>query len=287
MPLPGSTPPHGQEYWPWETSTGRGTGTGLQAVSEEEVPGRSSFRLALAIAAGVLLLLAVVVAFNLGRGKNVLGQEPDADPGSSQATERATDSPAKALTGLKADDFDPQAQPAEENPEAAPLAVDGDLETAWTTSSYDDQLGPPPGLKTGVGLVIDLGDTRSVTQVDLALDGKPTGISLYLTDDPPNGVAGLTPVATETAADEKIAIELDRPTQGRYLIVWLTSLPASGEKFRGSVAEVVVRGCLRTTGPTSGPTPSCWPRTSAATTTRSASSSPGTEIGSGRSRCAR
>ncbi len=240
---PGSTPPHGPEYWPWETSTGRGTGTGLQAVGEEEeVPGRSSFRLALGIAAGVLLLLAVVVAFNLGRGKTLLGQEPDNDGGTTTPS-RSTISPsAAALTGLVAADFDPQGQPPEENPADARLAVDGDLGTAWSTSSYNDQLGPPPGLKTGVGLVIDLGENRRVTEVDLALGGSPTDVSLYLTDDPPNGVVGLTPIASETAGDDQVAIPVSRPAQGRYLIVWLTSLPPSGDQFRGSVAEVVVRG---------------------------------------------
>ncbi len=238
---PGSTPPHGPEYWPWETSTGRGTGTGLQAIEEEEVPGRSSFRLALGIAAGVLLLLAVVVAFNLGRGKTVLGQEPDGDS-STPSSERTPTPTASALSGLVAADFDPQGQPPEENPEDARLVVDGDLNTAWTTSSYDDQLGPPPGLKTGVGVVVDLGATRTVTEVVLALGGGPTAVSLYLTADPPRGVVGLTPIATETSDGDQVAIALDRAAEGRYLIVWLTSLPPSGDQFRGSVAEVVVRG---------------------------------------------
>ena len=239
---PGSAPPHGPEYWPWETSTGRGTGTGLQAVGEEEeVPGRSSFRLALGIAAGVLLLLAVVVAFNLGRGKTLLGQEPDTDGGTTPSQRQISPS-AAALSGLVAADFDPQGQPPEENSADARLAVDGDLETAWTTSSYNDQLGPPPGLKTGVGLVIDLGGNRTVTEVDLALGGSPTDVSLYVTDTPPNGVVGLTPIASKTASDDQVAIPVNRPAQGRYLIVWLTSLPPSGDQFRGSVAEVVVRG---------------------------------------------
>ncbi len=244
VPLAASTPPHGPEYWPWETSTGRGTGTGLQAVTEEEaVPGRSSFRLALGIAAGVLLLLAVVVAFNLGRGKTVLGQEPADEAGPTQGTEQQTETPsAGALSGLVAADFDPQGQPPEENPQDAPLAVDGDLDTAWRTSSYNDQFGPPLGLKTGVGLVIDLGDTRRVTEVDLALGGGPTDVSLYLTEDPPTGIRGLTPIAKDAAEDDQIAIDLDRPAEGRYLIVWLTSLPSSGDQFRGTVAEVVVRG---------------------------------------------
>ncbi len=236
---PGGMP--GPEYWPWESSTGRGTGSGMKAIKDEEVPGRSSFRLALAIAAGLLLLVAVVVAFNLGRGKTVLGQEPEDDePAPTQRSER-TIGPIEPLTGLTAADFDPQGEPQEENAEDAPLAVDGDPATAWQTSAYNEQFGPS-GLKTGVGLVVDLGDTRDVSEVDLAFGGEPTGVSLYLTDEPPTAVADLTPVASDTADDGELTVDLDRPVAGRYLVVWLTSLPPAEGRFRGSVAEVVVRG---------------------------------------------
>ena len=39
--------------------------------------------------------------------------------------------------------------------------------------SYQQQLGPK-GLKTGVGLVVDLGAVQSVTSVDLTFQGAPT-----------------------------------------------------------------------------------------------------------------
>ena len=237
----GGMPAHGPEYWPWDNSTGRGTGSGLKAIEDDEVPGRSSFRLALAIAAGLILLVAVVVAFNLGRGKTVLGQEPEDDePAPTQRSER-TIGPIEPLTGLTAADFDPQGDPPTEDPEDAPLAVDGDPATAWTTSAYNEQFGPG-GLKTGVGLAIDLGGSRDVSAVDLALGGAPTDVSIYVTDEAPTGVAGLTPVASETADAEELQVALDEPVTGRYLIVWLTSLPPEEGRFRGSVAEVVVRG---------------------------------------------
>ena len=63
---------------------------------------------------------------------------------------------ATPLTGLTATDFDPQGDPPEENPELAPLAVDGDPATSWRTATYLQNFGPG-GLKTGVGLVLDLG----------------------------------------------------------------------------------------------------------------------------------
>jgi hypothetical protein len=184
-----------------------------------------------------MLLIAVVVAYNLGRGKTPLGTEPDRDPTSS--TTQSTEPTIAEVTGLVATDLDPQGTDGGESPEDAPLAVDRDPQTAWRTSSYKQQFGPG-GLKTGVGLVIDLGARREVSGVDVSFVGSPTGVSLYLTDTAPTEVAGLEPVATETAEDESLSLDFDEPVAGRYLVVWLTSLPAEGGGFRGEVAEVRV-----------------------------------------------
>ncbi|QCW52314.2 hypothetical protein FE634_21175 [Nocardioides dongxiaopingii] len=241
----------GQEFWPWDTGTGAPvtTGTTLATVEEEPVPGRTFLRLATIIAAVVLLVLAVVVAVNLGRGKNVLGGEPDPAPSPSASTTSGSARPAGAvLGGLTATGFDPQGASDDdgaENDSAAPNAVDGDPGTTWTTLTYNDQLGPPPGLKTGVGLLVDLGGERAVTDVELTFDGAPTAVSLYLSDGVPEGVADLDPVAEGTAE----AARLSLPTaargagvRGTHLVVWLTALPRVDGRFRGSVAEVVVRG---------------------------------------------
>ena len=45
--------------------------------------------------------------------------------------------------------------------------------TAWTTLTYKQQLGPG-GLKRGVGLLVDLGQSRAVRRVELTLVGQPT-----------------------------------------------------------------------------------------------------------------
>ncbi|MGZ6753138.1 MAG: protein kinase domain-containing protein [Nocardioides sp.] len=229
--------PSSAEYWPWGDT---GTGTGTTAVAEEEddeVPGRSWLRLALGILLALLLMVGVVVAYNLGRGKSPLGQEPDQGSGSRSTSPSASAAP---LTGLHADDFDPQGSPPEENPDLAPLAVDGDPSTAWRTMTYTQDLGPG-GLKTGVGLVVDLGATHDVSSVDLTMVGAPTDVALYVTDSRPTGVKGLTPAARATV-QTKGRITLDSPVSGRYLVVWLTSLPHESDGYRGEVAEVGVRG---------------------------------------------
>ena len=81
--------------------------------------------------------------------------EPD-DPTTAPTTQPA-DEPGRRSPAPRRRDFDPQGDPPEEYPDLAPLAVDGDPRRSWRTQTYFDQFGPG-GLKTGVGLYIDLGD---------------------------------------------------------------------------------------------------------------------------------
>ena len=228
-------------YWPWGEEAPSGTGPIVSDPPvDEEVPGRSWLRLAAVIAACLLLLIALVVAFNLGRGRTPLGAVPD-DDGAKSPTASASSGAAVPISGVAATDLDPQGSPPEENPDLAPLAVDGDPTTAWRTMTYKQDFGPG-GLKTGVGLVLDLGAEHTVASVDLTFVGAPTGYSLYLTDTAPTGVSGLTAVATGTADGTRDRATLEGGASGRYLTVWLTSLPTAPGGFRGEVAEVTVRG---------------------------------------------
>ncbi len=227
------------EYWPWDTTgPGASTGSGAFVLDDEEapaLPGRRSLRLAIAVGVAALLLLTAMVVVNLLSGRTPLSLPTEPDDASSSA---AAD-PGRVVTGSKADDFDPQADPPEENPELAPLAVDGDPATAWRTATYEQNLGPG-GLKTGVGLVVDLGETRDVRSIEVTLVGAPSGVSLYLGDEVPAGVSGLTPLSSGNT-DGRLVVTPEDGTSGRYLTVWLTSLPAVPGGFRGEVTEVVVR----------------------------------------------
>jgi serine/threonine protein kinase len=231
------------DYWPWDSETGAGTGSGVIPVAEDpddedEVPGRSWFRLAALIGTALLLLIAVLLAFNLGRGKSPLGAEPQPE---TPSTSGPTADPVTAIEGTTARAFDPQGDTPEENSDQAPLAVDGDPATAWPTSDYFDQFGPT-GLKTGVGLLIDLGKSQQVSRIDITTIGTPTEVTYYLSDTAPRAVADLEPIAEGTVSQERLRTRLDEPATGQYLVVWLTSLPAVGDVFRAEIAEVVVRG---------------------------------------------
>jgi serine/threonine protein kinase len=228
--------------------SGHGTGS-LPAVwgPEEDEPegagsrdaGKDWLRLAAAIAFVVLLVLAVVFAFNLGRGAP--GEAPSSE-GSPAQQDRSAGS-SRPHTVVEVTDFDPPPGNGEENGDLAALAVDGDPATAWQTLEYyrDPRLGR---LKEGVGLIVDLGDPKPVSVVEVVLQGRPTSLDLLTAPEDsglPEGTDGLDRVASATDVGGQVRLELDDTASTRYLVVWLTSLPPSDGGFRGRIAEIVVR----------------------------------------------
>jgi len=210
----------------WETS-----GNGWT----DDPPGRSWFRLAVVVAAVVLVVVAVVVAFNLGRGSGVLEEEPEASPSAESSA------PAEPLRIASVSDFDP-AGDGSENPDSAALAIDGDPQTAWPTVTYYDPLELQ---KPGVGLLVDLGEPAEVSEVSVSFLTTPTDLEILAAGDgadaAPTSADDLQRVARQTGAGNRATLDLDEPVTTRYLVVWLTKLPAADGGFRGQVAEIVVR----------------------------------------------
>ncbi len=237
--------PHGDEYWPFPGSSS-GSGSIPAYVDADEpddrVPGRRSLRVAGVIGLALLAVIALAIAYNLSRGRTPLGgQQPDdptPTPTIAVTPSTSTGVELVAVEGVEADDFDPQGDPPEENPDDAANAVDGDPETSWSTSTYQQQLGPG-GLKTGVGLRLDLGAVRTVSALELDLAGSGTRFSVYLTEQRPTNVDGLAEAGQENLPDGVVG--LTGATTGRYLVLWLTALPPTDDgRFRGGVVDLQV-----------------------------------------------
>ena len=212
-----------------------GTGEGLEDTGDQ-VPGRSWIRLAMIVGVCVLVLVAAVAAYQLGL-------KPPATDNDDEPTSTASPTVTEPtpFTGLTATDFDPQgAEPREENPDSVPNVLDGDATTTWSTSTYKQNFGPG-GLKTGVGVIVDLGATKGVRRIVVTTQGGRTALAAYVTSTAPTGVADLTPVGT-AAGEGALTIDLDEAVSGRYVTVWLTLLPSVSDGFRGTIAEVQVLG---------------------------------------------
>lgn len=247
QPRPGGTHrgPKGDDYWPTGGS-GAGSSSGSGAIpayveaDDETVPGRSALRLAAVVALVLVAVVVLAIAFNVSRGRTPLGRETSEDPTPTPSLSSPSASIADLVTveGVVADDFDPQGDPPSENPDDAANAVDADPDTSWSTSTYQQQLGPG-GLKSGVGLLLDLGGTKEVEAVQVDLAGTGTEFSLYLTDAKPTDVEGLAAADLEELPDGTVGLSGDGA--GRYLVVWLTALSGTADgRFRSEVVDIEV-----------------------------------------------
>ncbi len=145
----------------------------------------------------------------------------------------------KVLPIVSATDFDPFGNTKQENPALVPLSVDANPATAWTTVHYKaaDMSG-----KGGVGLLLDLGAPRPVSEVTLRLVGNGTDLAILATDNPTKKVTTFTSMAEVTGAGNSLTLRVPRPVTTRYLVVWLTNLPSADGSYQGGVADVRVLG---------------------------------------------
>lgn len=238
-----------------QTSTGTGTGTGTGGfgtgtgagywpfVEDPEdsgtfsgKEGRGWLRLAAIIAVIVALVVAMFLAFSYGRGEK---QQPTDQP-TRKTPSGSVGAPVKIVS---ASDFDPEGNPSSENPDEVPLALDGNPRTGWKTLTYqgNPELG---GLKSGVGLLLDLGSDQKVGSVEVSLAGGPTHLELYAAptgvSDPPADLGGLRQVTNNVRANGTATLRPRGDLQTRFVVIWLTSLPQVSDGYRGEITEVTV-----------------------------------------------
>ncbi|HPU13059.1 MAG TPA: protein kinase [Aeromicrobium sp.] len=188
---------------------------------------------------GLLTALALVsiMAFLVGKE---FGRE--AEPLLGQASH----DPVRVLQIDRIVDFDPQGDDLKENPEQTKNLLDTDPATGWQTAVYFNRpdLG---GLKDGVGVILDLGLVRDVSQVRLQLVGAPTDISILIAPPArrsvPTKLSQLRDVAALNGAGTDVAVGLPANSRTRFVTVWLRSVPQIADgQFRGEIRSVTVRG---------------------------------------------
>lgn len=132
--------------------------------------------------------------------------------------------------------FDPEGDNDERN-DLTPLAVDGDPETAWSSHTY---LSPNWGsLKSGVGLILDLGEGATVTEVEVDLDQAGVGASLWLAEEPSR--EGATELGSGSDLEGTWAVTPESPATGQYLILWFDTAATTEAGEVVGVREIVVR----------------------------------------------
>jgi len=202
---------------------------------------------------GVLLAVAAFAAYtaisNLTDDPDTADEQPvPTAPATETATEDAEEEPTTddvqettaapepgaEITFVGASDFDSNG--GDEKPDLTARAIDGDLTTWWNTFTY---LTPNwGGLKDGVGLVIDTGETQSVSQVTVNFPEGDYGATIHVGDSP--DTSG-TVIGTSEEASGTWTVDAEEPVEGRYIVIWFDRAweGPGGEIVK--VAEVTAR----------------------------------------------
>jgi serine/threonine protein kinase len=208
----------------------------------------------------LIWIVALVLVLGIALLAYLVRQDGGNHPVSSASgpTASASTGPSGSLTDgasgapipiAAVNDFDPVQDRGNgtENPNLAPLAIDGDPATSWETLEYygNARFGL---LKPGVGLIVDLGRVRDVGAVKVGLGGNGTSVELRAapasaTTAPTDSSAAYTLLRTDTSAGSEADFALKSPVHTRYLLVWLTSLPhVAGDTYQGKISEIRVFG---------------------------------------------
>jgi hypothetical protein len=128
-----------------------------------------------------------------------------------------------------------------EREKGAPLAIDGDAVTAWTTKAYKTST---LGKKGGVGLILDLGQEADVTGVSLGLVGYGTDLQVRVANEILPDPDLWTRLVSIDDAGPQIDLRAPRAVTGRYVLIWLTGIPPkeNGDRFQAGIASASVFG---------------------------------------------
>ena len=223
--------------------------------------------LRLAAAAVTLLVAAALAAYwgllplTTGRttpAGHVTSERPDPAPRSTASrpdpapspTVRPAGRPAIVLQPVRAAGFDvlesPGQDPGNEESALAPLAIDGNPATAWHTQYY---LANPVfgGLKTGSGLILDMGRPVSISSVTVTFGPAPgADVSIEVGNRDTLTPATLATFRTVATADDiggSHTFHAARVRRERYVLIWFTKLPPAGAgQFAAEIFTVTVRG---------------------------------------------
>jgi hypothetical protein len=141
--------------------------------------------------------------------------------------------PGERIVSVKrtsASDFDPLGDDKAEHHDEAPLAVDQDSDTQWTTEGYlNNTLNKPSGEAPGVGIYVDAAPSVNARSLGLQTPEPGWRMELYAARSEPADVwpsDAWTRVGGGTVSKRKQAFKLATGTHRyRYYLVWITALP--------------------------------------------------------------
>ncbi|HEY3725376.1 MAG TPA: serine/threonine-protein kinase [Acidimicrobiia bacterium] len=162
----------------------------------------------------------------------------DDEPASNAAPPAPVVGPLKIVAVR---DYDPEGD-GHESPTQVGATFDNNPATTWSTELYKDR--DVGGLKSGVGLVIDLGAPKKVVSLEVLTLPTDTDWSaqVYASDTVPAALSGWGPprfTGQGLGSDAKLTLQAG--PNARNVLLWITNLPPS-RPYRLRVAELRVVG---------------------------------------------
>ncbi len=181
--------------------------------------------LALVLVATALIVVGALFA-DTPLADSVLDRNNDETndaPATDQTSDTTTLTPVNVIvdpTLAGATAIDPEGDGEERN-DTAGFAIDGDGDTYWRSERYRSaNFG---NLKSGVGLIIDLGGSARVNEVVLDTESEDWSVEIYIGDDF-SGAPGTwgEPAAAGRALRNKVDFSIDSLV-GTQMLIWVTN----------------------------------------------------------------
>lgn len=251
-----TAPPEYQQTTYQQGSYGRPAPSGAttaQSLAAAPPPAPLQSRTGRALKWGVAALLIAALGLGSWQLADTLlerGTHGDSGPNHSQPdTNEPQDKKEPALLPIAgAQEYYPDGTP--QNASEVAKTYDGDASTYWRTKSFFE--GPKIQVKSGVGIIYDLGAEHEVTEASIALRyaGAHTTLALYATDStsPKGSVGSMKKIAGTTTSGTAVKLTADSPVKTRYVLLWITELPQapsdeySDAGYKQGVTDVTFKG---------------------------------------------
>jgi hypothetical protein len=173
------------------------------------------------------------------------GRQAHRGHGNNKHTGARTPSPIPSATPsvlepASASAFGPAGTSSGDNPSTASAAIDASTATAWRTQWYASAAFG--NLKTGTGLLVDMGRPVKISSVRLLIDNA-TGADLTLYTGAEPVLADEQVQATAHDVGGSVRLTVSDPKRARYLVIWFTQLPPdSAGTFQEGIYSIKVKG---------------------------------------------
>lgn len=165
-----------------------------------------------------------------------------AKPRPTEPTRGAVSSAAHPLGMASITAFGPEGTSDGDNPDTAYRILDVATEQPW----YSQWYATPAfgGLRSGTGLLLDLGKPATVTDMLLTLGREPGADIQVRVGSTPS--MDLPTMASAWGAGGTVRLTAATPAEGRYVLIWFTRLPPDGHgHYQVNVYNVSVDGINR------------------------------------------